>query len=104
MEGIIKVETQKLRQTANEFGNVSSQIRNLTGNMVQTISQLTGSVWSGDAANAYITKFKGLDDEMTKIDRMIREHVNDLNEMASEYDRAEQANQQQANALRTDVF
>ena len=104
MQGIIKVETQKLRQTANEFGNVSSQIRNLTGNMVQTISQLTGSVWSGDAANAYITKFKGLDDEMTKIDRMIREHVNDLNEMASEYDRAEQANQQQANALRTDVF
>ncbi|MBR0373655.1 MAG: WXG100 family type VII secretion target [Mogibacterium sp.] len=104
MEGIIKVETSKLRQTANEFGNVSTQIRNLTSNMVQTVNQLTGTVWSGDAATAYITKFKSLDDDMTKIDRMIQEHVNDLTQMAAEYERAEQANQQQAGAFKSDAF
>ena len=104
MEGIIKVETTKLRQTANEFGSVSSQIRNLTSNMVQTVNQLTGTVWSGEAATTYITKFKSLDDDMTRIDRMIQEHVRDLTQLAAESDRAEQANQQRAGALKSDAF
>lgn len=104
MEGIIKVSTDKLRATASEFGSSSTQIKNATSSMVQTVNQLTGNVFSGEAATAYITKFKGLEDEMAKIDRMVQEHVKDLTAMADEYDRANAASQAAANALRSDIF
>jgi WXG100 family type VII secretion target len=61
------------------------------------------SVWQGDAAKAYDTKFKGLQDDMDKIFRMVQEHSKDLDEMASQYTSAEQANAQAAQALSADI-
>ena len=104
MAGQIKVDTAKLKATAGEFSNTSAQIKNATSNMVQTIGQLTGSVWSGEAASAYLNKFNGLSDEIQKIDRMIQEHVQDLNEMAAEYERKEAEAQSEASGLNSEIF
>ncbi len=104
MANMIKVETSKLRATASNLSSTSSQIKNATNAMTQAIHQLTGSVWSGDAATAYVNKFNGLNDEIAKIDKMIQEHVKDLNDMASEYDRAESENRQTASSLSSDLF
>lgn len=104
MANIIKVETSKLRSAASQFSTTSGQIKNATNAMTQAINQLTGSVWSGEAATAYINKFNGLNDEIAKIDKMINEHVQDLNDMAAEYDRAENENRQTASALTSDLF
>ena len=104
MANMIKVETSKLRATASNLSSTSSQIKNATNAMTQAINQLTGSVWSGEAASAYVSKFSGLNDEITKIDKMIQEHIKDLNDMAAEYDRAESENRQTASSLSSDLF
>jgi WXG100 family type VII secretion target len=104
MAGTVKVDTQKLRSVAGEFQNTRSQIKSLTSNMMQTVGALTGTVWSGDAASSYTGKFNGLQSEMTKIDQMINEHVDDLNNMATAYEQGENAAQQEASRLKSDIF
>ena len=44
-----------------------------------------------------------LQDDIEKINRMIQEHVSDLNEMAREYQNAENASNEQSANLATDV-
>lgn len=104
MNGTLKVDSAKLKATASQFSSTSAQIKNATNSMVQTVGQLTGAVWSGEAASAYVNKFNSLNDEMQKIDKMIQEHVNDLNDMATQYEIADSNAQQQASSLNSDIF
>ncbi len=103
MEGIIKVSPQLLTSTASEFGNEGSTISNLTSEMVNLITGVA-STWEGEAATAYITKFKGLEDDIQKMVRMVQEHSADLEEMARIYTEADNANAEEANSLSADVI
>ena len=103
MANIIKVSTSKLTSTASAFQGSSSKVKNLTSQMTQIVTSLSGNVWSGDASSAYVNKFKGLQDDINKMVKMIDEHVSDLNQMAREYEAAENTNQQQASSLSSDV-
>lgn len=104
MANIIKVEPQRLKSAAGELSSTSGQIRNATNGMTNIVTSLTGSIWTGDAANAYVNKFNGLQDEIGKIDTMIQEHVDDLQRMAAEYDKAELSNINNASTLNDNVF
>lgn len=103
MDGIIKVDPQKLISTAEEFNGTGSQVKTLTDNMVSIIDSLK-SVWEGEAATTYNTKFHQLQDDMDKMYRMIQEHVKDLNEMAQNFIQAENANIDTGNSLAGDVI
>lgn len=103
MEGIIKVSTEQLRNTANEFSGLGQQVSSLTSEMVSLVAGLS-SGYEGEAAQAYINKFRGLEDDIQKINRMIQEHVTDLNDMAQRYDQAEQSNVSDAGNLSSDVI
>lgn len=103
MEGIIKVSTEQLRNTANEFSGLGQQVSSLTSEMVSLVAGLS-SGYEGEAAQAYINKFRGLEDDIQKINRMIQEHVTDLNDMAQRYDQAEQNNVSDAGNLSSDVI
>ena len=104
MNGTLKVEPARLKAASAQFASTSSQIKSATSTMTQIITSLSGAVWSGDAASQYMNKFNGLQDEIQKIDRMIQEHVQDLNEMATQYEAAESAATQTASALQTEIF
>lgn len=104
MTGTLKVEPAKLKSTANQFNQTGNQIRSLTQSMTQTVGQMTGRVWSGDAARAYTTKFNKLQDDIQRMIKMINEHVQDLNQMAQNLIEAENKNQQAANSLKGDVI
>ena len=103
MEGIIKVSPQLLTSTASEFGNQGNVINTLTGEMMNLITGMA-STWEGDAATAYITKFRGLEDDIQRMVRMVQEHSRDLQEMARIYSDADMANAEEANSLSADVF
>lgn len=103
MEGTIKVTPEELINTAEEFNSANNQIRNLTQQMVQTVDSLK-SVWEGEAATAFSTKFHQLDDDMDRMSRMINEHVTDLKEMARVFQEAEKANAEIGNTLAGDVI
>lgn len=104
MQGTLKVSTGELTKTASAFQNSGNNIKTMTNQMTELVKGLTGNVWSGDAEQAYIKKFDGLQDDMNRMAKMIEEHVKDLQEMAKAYESAEEANIAAANSLTSDVI
>lgn len=103
MEGIINVAPEKLIEAAGEFGSQSKQLQGITTQMMELITA-AANIWTGDAAAAYITKFKGLQDDMDRMSRMVQEHSSDLQEMATAYNTAETKNAQTAGALNDNII
>lgn len=104
MTGTLKVDTAKLTSTATAFQSNGNQIKNLTTQMTSLVTGLSGEVWSGDAATAYVNKFKDLQDDINRMVAMVNEHVEDLQVMAQQYAQAESANVTAAGALSSDVI
>lgn len=104
MTGTIKVSTAELTKAAGSFQEAGNQVKNLTTEMTTLVNELTGAVWSGDAATAYKNKFSELQDDINRMIGMITEHVNDLTAMAREFERVEDVNINLANSLSGDVI
>lgn len=98
MTGTIKVSPEKLLSTAQEFSSQGSTISALTSQMLNLVTTLS-SAWEGDAATAYITKLKSLESDIQVMNRMIQEHVSDLEQMANLYSTTEQSNTDDAASL-----
>lgn len=103
MEGILKVTPEQLIYTANDFSAKGNEIRQLTSEMMNMVTSMAG-VWEGEASNVYLGKFRGLQDDMERMFRMVQEHVTDLNEMASKYMQAENENVNDFGSLSSDVI
>ncbi len=103
MTGTIKVSQDKLIQTAEAFGTENGKISGYMSEMMNIITGLASS-WQGDASTAYITKFKSLESDIQTINRMIQEHVSDLEQMAQTYSSAEQQNVDDSESLPTTVL
>jgi len=103
MTGNLLVTPEKLISTAGEFSNIGGQINTLTQQMLEIINSLTAT-WGGEAHTAYSTKFNSLNDDMTRIYRMIIEHSNDLQEMARNYQQAESTNVERGSSLQADII
>ncbi len=104
MANIIRVEPSQLTAAAGRFENTAGQIKNTTANMTQTVGQLSGRVWSGQAASAYVNKFNGLQGDMNQMFQMIQKHSNHLKEIAREYETKESENVAESGSLSSDVI
>lgn len=103
MEGILKVTPEKLISASGDFATKAALVGNLTGEMMSQVMALN-AVWEGEAATAYLQKFKGLEDDIRRLVGMIQEHAKDLNDMAQIYIQAENANLEEIGALASDVI
>ncbi len=103
MDGILRVTPEQLSATAGEFSSKASVIGNLTSEMTSKVTGLS-SVWEGSAATAYINKFKGLEDDIQKMIRMVQEHAKDLEDMAANYNAAENEAESVIENLSSDVI
>ena len=103
MEGILKVDSQQLVQTASEFSGKAGTVGNMTSEMTNLVTGLAAA-WEGEASSAYVAKFKGLDDDIQMMVRMIQEHSADLEEMARAYEEAENQNMEEISTLSSDVI
>ena len=103
MTGTIKVSPEKLTATAGEFSTEGSNMTNLVSEMINLVTAMNSS-WEGDASMAYITKFNGLESDLQVLNRMIQEHVSDLEEMANLYSTAEQRNAEDASSLASGII
>lgn len=103
MQGTIRVTPQQLISTSQEFSSKGSQVSNLTNEMTSKVNALS-SVWEGEAATAYTNKFKGLEDDIQKLVRMIKEHSDDLQQMATEYQQANSTIMDEISSLKSDVI
>lgn len=102
--GILRVTPEKLQATASSFEGTGATVQSLTQQMTSIVSSLSGQIWSGEAASAYVNKFNGLQDDMDRINKMIKEHSTDLIEIAQRFIAAEAANADLANSLSSDVI
>lgn len=103
MEGTIRVTPEKLIGTSQEFETTKSKVVELTNKMLDLVNGMN-SIWQGDAATAYTTKFSKLSEDMNQIGRMIEEHVKDLQDIAKRYQDAEKVNIENTNALASDII
>lgn len=103
MQGTLLVTPEEMKSTADNLEGVQGQITTITQQMLDEARNLA-NIWEGDAATAYINKFNTLEDDMEKMRNMVREHVNDLRQMAGLYEQAEQANESEANSLPSDAI
>lgn len=103
MNGILKVTPSELKAKSGEFETIRGAIWNLIQEMNNKVNGLNAT-WTGGAAEAYRTSYAGLKDDMERLNRMIREHVTDLVEMADLYAQAEDRTQQTAAALPKDAI
>ena len=103
MEGTLRVSPEQLRATASDFSTKGTEVKNILGEMTQLVTNL-GTVWEGEASQAYIRQFNELNNDMEKMNRMIQEHCSDLNEMAMQYETADKANKGTSESLSTDVI
>ena len=103
MDGQLLVTPEEMESTANNLEGVQGQVDNITQQMLEEARNLT-SVWEGDAATAYVNKFNTLEDDMQKMRNMLRQHLDDLREMAGLYRRAEELNESEAQSLPADAI
>lgn len=102
MEGTLKVTPEELISSSQEFSSINTQVTNITNQELEKIRSI--SSWIGDAKTAYVGKFDTLEEEMVKIRQMIEEHCTDLQEMARNYQTAEETNVETAQALKSNIF
>lgn len=104
MNTALKVTPQELKNTASSFEDTGRNVNTTTQAMLTLVNEITGAVWSGEAATAYKTKFADLADDISKLNSMIAEHVADLRDIADTYIKAEDANKELANTLASDII
>lgn len=102
MAALLKVTPEKLVQAANEFSGSGKNINSMTAEMMSIVDSLK-SIWQGSAASEYAGRFSGLRDDIERINRIIEEHVNDLNQMALEYQNAEDQSVEESAKLLSDI-
>lgn len=103
-EGTLRVTPEKLQATASSFAGIGTTVKNLTQQMTSIVTGLSGQVWSGEAATAYVNKFNGLQDDMERIYKLIKEQSDDLIAIAQEIIAAENTNTELVNSLSSDVI
>ena len=103
MTGNLLVTPERLISASNEFSNLGQEVNRITDDMLDRVESLS-STWAGEAHTAYQSKFSQLRDDMAKIYSMIREHSQDLSEMARNYQAAESANVEAGMALNAEII
>ncbi|MDO5415630.1 MAG: WXG100 family type VII secretion target [Lachnospiraceae bacterium] len=103
MEGQLRVNPQDLINTATDFSSRGQTVNTLTQEMLSLVSGLSGG-WEGDASGAYTKKFSELSGDITQINNKIKEHAEDLQEMAKKYQSAEDTSTQEHSAMSSNLI
>jgi len=91
----IKVNSQVMRDKASSFKTVSGSVKTFTGEMLNEIDSLK-QAWEGEAAEALVNKFKGLQKNFEEICKTIEQYAEFLNQAAENYDKVEESIKQGA--------
>lgn len=99
----IKVEPTAMKQEAEQIRGIISKLQNEYSGLCAVVNASSG-YWEGDAANAYRTYIKKLDDNMQTVLKRLSEHPDDLLKMAGLYDEAEVKATEVAASLSSNVI
>lgn len=100
---MLKVKPDVLRSKSAEI----TQSINLIEKDFQEIDKLitgTKKYWQGDASDMHIQQYQIMKEDFVTIVKRLREHPTDLEKMAGVYQEVEEAIEQMATSLPTDVI
>ena len=100
---LIKVDTNKMVSTADTLSGQGKTVISYTDEMVALATTIS-TYWTGEASQTYVTKLKKLQNDITIMNNMIQEQVQDLKSIAQTYAATEKSNIEQSNALLNDVL
>ena len=104
MADTIRVTPKELQDKARMMESAGTEIKNLSQNMTAKVTELTGRIWSGEAATQYTSRFNTLYNDVAAVQQLITRMVQQLNTIATEYETTETANTEQAGSLPGSVF
>ncbi len=100
----LKISSDELRNRATKISAISENIQKILNKMFATVDTINGAIWSGDTQNAYVTRFEELKEYVPNIFSIIDGLVEDLNNIATEYEKGEEIIAQYVQALQDDVM
>lgn len=99
----IKVNSEQLRNTAQQISGELQNFTSLTSSISQDLSSLS-SDWEGDAFTSFLDKFNALQPSFSKYEEVINSYVTFLNTTAEEYEANEAAAQSETQNLDNTLF
>ncbi len=103
MTGTLKVTPDRLISASGDFKRHDSRVVSITTQMMNIVNSLNGC-WEGQAQQAYVSKFRSLQNDMSRIHAKISEHSTDLNEMARNYIQSENKNTNSFSGLKSNFL
>lgn len=101
---ILRTSTDQLKAQAGRLQSQGGVLAAKVDQMVQVADTLTGSVWSGEAADAFRSIFDQLSMDANDMRNFTEDYAEQLTTIANKYEEAEDMNRQAASQLPTDVF
>ena len=92
MADTIRVTPKELQDKAQMMENAGNEIRTLSQNMTAKVTELTGRIWSGEAQQAYVTRFKTLQEDIERLNKLVSDEAQHLYTIAAEYSTTEETN------------
>ena len=86
----LRTSPEELRARAAQISRLSSEMKGTGEMMFSIVETINGVVWSGKAQQVYVSRFEELRESATAVHARIEEMVNDLRQIASEYEHSEQ--------------
>ena len=104
MANRIKVTPQELKKTAGEFRNSASSLHSTANEMIQTITGISQAVWAGETGDMYISRFKGLNSDVSQMNKMVGKQAQHLEMIADSYRTTEDQTSVAAAALKNNIL
>ena len=103
MADVIKVSPEQLKSTASSLETIGKSIKKTTGQMLTLITGISQNVWSGEASSSFISKFRGLQGDITQMCKRLDDQSVHLDTIAREYQTTEEANKAAAATLHNNL-
>lgn len=101
---ILRTTPEQLKSEANRLQLQGETMAAKVEEMIACVDAIGGAGWSGDAATAYKAQFGELRDDVQRMKQYLDNTSEQLNAIADQYIKAEEANAQAAHQLPTDIF
>lgn len=99
MNATLKVTPEIAKSKSMEMQAKGQEIKNLTAQITQIIDSITGRIWSGEAAAAYLNSFHTLQVEVDQLVKMVNDNASHLNQIAVAYESTESSAVQKTSSL-----
>lgn len=93
----LRAQGTKIQQNGEDIANKMEQ-------MIALVNEIGGTTWSGDAATAYKAKFSEMQDDANRMKDLLIDANERLDNIAAQYEQAEEANASVARSLQSDIF